>query len=52
MSFQPLFVRKENINNDFIYKKLLNKVVIFVKLRLNPWCHMDYFNKVLTIVYW
>ncbi len=40
--------------------KLLNKVVIFVffankkysrsfvKLRLNPWCHMDYFNDVLA----
>ncbi len=40
--------------------KLLNKVVIFVlfvqkkysrsfiKLQLNPWCHMDYFNDVLT----
>ncbi len=41
-------------------KKLLNKVFIFVffvhkkysrsfiKLRLNHWCHMDYFNDVLT----
>ncbi len=41
-------------------KKLLNKVVIFVfflhkkyspsfiTLRLNHWCHMDYFNNVLT----
>ncbi len=41
-------------------KKLSNKVVIFVlfahkkysrsfiKLRLNPWCHMDYFNDVFT----
>ncbi len=41
-------------------KKLLNKVVIlvffahkknprcFIKLRLNHWCHMDYFNDVLT----
>ncbi len=48
MSFQPIFARKENINNDFIYKKLLNKVVMFVELRLNPWCHMDYFNKVLS----
>ncbi len=40
--------------------ELLNKVVIFVffahkkysrsfvKLRLNHWCHMDYFNNVLT----
>ncbi len=42
-------------------KKLLNKVVIFVffadkkysrsfiKLRLNHWCHMDYFNDVFTM---
>ncbi len=41
--------------------ELLNKVVIFVffahkkysrsfvKLRLNPWCHMDYFNDVLAM---
>ncbi len=41
-------------------KKWLNKVIIFVffahkkysrsfiKLRLNHWCHMDYFNDVLT----
>ncbi len=41
-------------------KKLLNKVVIlvyfahkkysrsFIKLRLNHWCHMNYFNDVLT----
>ncbi len=35
--------------------KLLNKVIIFVlhflsfkKLRLNHWCHMNYFNSVLT----
>ncbi len=45
---------------DMEEKKLLNKVVIFVffshkkyycsfiKLRLNHWCHMDYFNDVLT----
>ncbi len=42
--------------------ELLNKVVIFVffaqkkyyhsfvKLRLNHWCHMDYFNDVLTML--
>ncbi len=36
-------------------KKLLNKADIFVffahsliKLRINHWCHMDYFNDVLT----
>ncbi len=41
-------------------EELLNKVIIFVffvykkysrsfvKLRLNPWCHKDYFNDVLT----
>ncbi len=46
--------------NKKIQQKLLNKVIIFVffahkkysrsfiKLRLNPWCHMDYFNDVLT----
>ncbi len=42
-----------------IEKKLLNKVIIcacfvhkrysrsFIRLRLSPWCHMDYFNDVL-----
>ncbi len=47
-------------NTDTEEKKLLNKVVIFVffahtkwsrrfrKLRLNHWCHMDYFIDVLT----
>ncbi len=46
--------------NDTEEKKLLNKVVIFVffahkkysrsfiTLRLYHWCHMDYFNDVLT----
>ncbi len=40
-------------------KKLMNKVILvffahkkyscsFIKLRLNHWCHMDYFNDVLT----
>ncbi len=54
----------QNKNNDFSSdteeKKLLNKVVIFVfftrtkysrsfiTLRLNHWCHMDYFNNDLT----
>ncbi len=45
---------------DVEENKLLNKVVIYVffahkkyshsiiNLRLNHWCHMDYFNDVLT----
>ncbi len=47
-------------DGDAKEKKLLNKVVIFVffahkkysrsfvELQLNHWCHMDYFNDVLT----
>ncbi len=47
-------------NSDTEEKKLLNKVIIFVffahkkfsrsfiTLRLDHWCHMDYFNNVLT----
>ncbi len=45
-------------------KKLLNKVFIFVffvhkkysrsfiKLQLNHWCHMDYFNDVYLLPFW
>ncbi len=48
------------VETDLEEKKSLNQVVIFVffahkkysrsfiKLRLNHWCHMDYFNDVLT----
>ncbi len=46
-------------NTDTKEKKLLNKVIFvffahkkyshsFIKLQLNHWCHMDYFNDVLT----
>ncbi len=42
--------------SDMGEKKLLNKVFFvhkkysrsFITLRLNHWCHMDYFNNVLT----
>ncbi len=45
--------------SDTEEKKLLNKVIFvffafkkysrsFIELRLNHWCHMDYFNNVLT----
>ncbi len=49
------------VENDTEEKELLIKVVIFVffvhkkysrifiKLRLNHWCHMGYFNNVLTM---
>ncbi len=48
------------VKTDMEEKKLLNKVIIFILiaykkyscsyiiLRLNHWCHMDYFNDVLT----
>ncbi len=48
------------MSTDTEEKKLLNKVAIlvffaynkysrsFIKLQLNLWCHMDYFNDVLT----
>ncbi len=54
------FSHEDMLKTDTEEKKLLNKVVIFVffahknyyrsfiKLRLNYWCHMDYFNVVLT----
>ncbi len=49
-----------NKATDTEEKKLLNEIIIFIffahkkysrsiiKLWLNPWCHMDYFNVVLT----
>ncbi len=51
---------EENFLTDLEEKKSLNKVVIsvffahkkdsrsFIKLQLNYWYHMDYFNNVLT----
>ncbi len=50
----------ERVSTDTEEKKLLNKVIFFVffthkmysrsfiKLKLNHWCHMDYFTDVLT----
>ncbi len=51
------YCRERASKSDAEEKRLLNEVVIFVffaqkssliKLRLNHWCHMDYFNDVLT----
>ncbi len=54
------YSREHASNSDTEKKKMLSKVDIFVffahkeysrsfiKLRLNYWCHMDYFNDVLT----
>ncbi len=54
------YSREHASKTDTKKKKLLNKVVIFVffshkkyshcliKLRLNNWCHMDFFTNVLT----
>ncbi len=52
------YSRKCTLKTDTEEKKSLNKVIFvffahkkysrsFIKLRLNPWCHMDYFNNVL-----
>ncbi len=44
-----LFVHKENKNNKFIQQFLHKKYFhSFITLHLNYWCHMDYFNDVLT----
>ncbi len=63
MSFQThssWYSRERALKTDTEEKKLLNKVIIFVffahkkyscsfiKLRLNHWCHMNYFNDDLT----
>ncbi len=52
---------EQALKTDTEEKKLLNKVIIFVffahkkyshsfiTLRLNHWCHMDYFNDALTM---
>ncbi len=54
------YCREHVLKSDTKEKKTLNKVIIFVffahkkysrsfiKLQLNHWCHMDYFNNVLT----
>ncbi len=54
------YCRECALNSDTEEKKSLNKVIIFVffahtkysrsfiKLMLNHWCHMNYFNDVLT----
>ncbi len=54
------YSRECALKTDTEEKKLLNKVIIFVffahkkyshsfiKLQLNHWCHIDYFNDVLT----
>ncbi len=54
------FSREHVSKTDREEKKLLNKVIIlvffahkkysrsFITLQLNHWCHMDYFNDVLT----
>ncbi len=58
--FEISYSREHTAKTDMEEKKLLNKVVVlvffahkkysrsFIKLRLNHWCHMDYFNDVLA----
>ncbi len=56
----PWYSRERASKTDTEEKHFLNKILIFVfsahkkysrsfiKLRLNYWCHMDYFNDILT----
>ncbi len=41
-----LYSPERMAKTDTEEKKLLNKVIILVFLRLNHWCHMDYFSQV------
>ncbi len=47
---QRLTEEKESLNKFIIFVFFTHKVCShsFITLRLNHWCHMDYFNDVLT----